>query len=173
MSVVFARHGKLQASCKQAACRIACDKHNKQLSIIQLNHEHQHFPRLLGWSLQIGSTSQLWGIPRFRFTSDKTQPDQYSRHHLSHNWIGINHRINVPCCAHSTFAPWTIHHISSVGIWTIYLWHPVIIWLCSFFYNGAKGNELSCTRCTRQHRNLHCSGIPLFYWKYCREPVQL
>ena len=38
------------------------------------------------------------------------------------------HCINMPCCAHITsFAPWFIHHISSVGVWTIYRRHHVII----------------------------------------------
>ena len=49
-----------------------CKHHN----ITTTNHEYQqynsklhNFPRLLVWSLEIGSTSGLWGIPKFRFTS--------------------------------------------------------------------------------------------------------
>ena len=139
----------------------------------QYNSKHHHFPRLLGWSFEIGSTSGLWGIPKFRFTSGKTQPDQDSRRHLSYTWNGINHRINVPCCAHSTFTPWTIHDISSVGAWTIYRRHHVIICKCSWFNNGPEGNELLCPRRTRQHDNLHCTGIPHCCWIYYHEPVQL
>jgi hypothetical protein len=37
---------------------------------------------------------------------------------------------------------------------------PVIICPSSWCNNGAKGNELFNTGCTRQHGNLHCSGIP-------------
>ena len=34
--------------------------------------------------------------------------------------VCINHRIYMPYCAHSTFTPWSIHDISSVGVWTMY-----------------------------------------------------
>jgi len=51
---------------------------NKHHNITTTNHEyqqydskHQLFLRLLGWSLEIGSTSRLWGISKFRFTSGK------------------------------------------------------------------------------------------------------
>ena len=51
---------------------------NKHHNITTTNHEyqqydskHQLFLRLLGWSLEIGSTSRLWGISKFRFPSGK------------------------------------------------------------------------------------------------------
>ena len=159
--------------------QVANPYNTKHHNITTTNHEHKqynskhHFPRLLGWSLEIGPTFRLRGIPKFRFTSGKTQRDQYSCHHSTYIWIGISHCVHVPYSPHSTIAPWPIHDISSVGVWTMYRWHPVVICPCYIFNNGAKGNELFCTRRTRQHDNLHCSGIPHCCWKYCCEPVQL
>ena len=88
----------------------------------------------------IRSTSRLWGIPKVRFTSSKTQRDQNSKHHHAYNRIGITHCVNVPYSLHITITSWPIHHISSVGVWTMYRRHPVVICKCSWFNNGAEGN---------------------------------
>ena len=60
----------------------------------------------------------------------------------------------MPCCAHITFAPWSIDDISSVGVWTMYRRHHVIVMALAskmvpkemnFFVPGAQGNTGTCT----------------------------
>ena len=154
-----------------------CKHHN----ITTTNHEYQqynsklhNFPRLLVWSLEIGSTSGLWGIPKCRFTSATrsrlvmtsfdVQLDRYQPAiHMSHQ--------HALLCAY--YIHTMVYRRYIIGWCLDYVSQTSCHRNGSCINNGAKGNELFCTRRTRQQRDLHCSGIHHYCWSHCCGGVQL